>query len=97
MGGVRACRTVLHFGDAIYQVCDFSPEYLFDVFLRDVVIVFDHVMQQTGCYGGGVHAHVGQNARHGGYMHEIRLTGFTLLRTVCFLGKVIGFFNHLKF
>ena len=47
-------------------------------------------MEQTGHDGIGVHAQLGQDARHGHRMDEIGLATAALLPLVGLLGKMIG-------
>ena len=66
-----------------------SPKSCGQLFER-VAGVLDGVVQQCRHEGGGVHTQLGQNARDGQRMGDVRVAGLARLARMAFFGDVVG-------
>ena len=80
------------FGDAVDAARDFIAEVLLDVGGGDGG-VFHNVVQQAGLDADDVHAHVGEDLRHGERMAHVRLARRAHLARVILRGELIGLFD----
>ncbi len=77
------------FGDAIDAACDFVAEVLLDIGGGDGG-VFDDVVQQSRFDADDIHAHVGENARHGERVAHVGLARRPLLAGVVLRRELVS-------